>query len=516
MTSGFSLRLNNKKSTENILYNKIDNNKYNGRLSLFFNTNKCLNIPKFYSYLEKSSKESIIDTFLLVFYIRDCRGGKGERELGRYGLTWLFLKYPSYFSKIMNFLPKYGRWDDIMEIWPKKLDLNDIDFICDNYCIDKNHIKIDYLKKVQNDSILFVGNQLIKDKKNMLEGNSISLCAKWCPSENCSLDIKYCLAKILCKTMKWSMKEYRKEFLSPLRKYLKIIETFVCNSEWEKIDFDNIPYYCVKKYKKIFKKNIPEKYDFWKNNTTNNNLLLPHQILSNIRNNINTNMYNKHWETIEKNFEDLQNMICVCDVSPSMYKWEDKNIISNFLPVDISISLSLLISKYNNTIFNNHIISFSTNPEFIIIDNQDSLSEKYNKIKNMNWEGNSNIDSILTLILDKLLKHKKIENSPDSLIIISDMKINNLEYENDTINLDKITQTYKLNGYKIPKIIFWNLNSSSNELPIYQINNITIISGFSLIILKNIIFKKNFDASDIMNNLIYNDRYNSIIEQINI
>jgi hypothetical protein len=515
MRSDFSLKLK-----EKVLYNATLNNNFNGRLSLFFNTNRNLNIINFFNYLEKSSNESIIDTFLLIFYIRDYRKGKGERQLGRYGFIWLFLKYPKYFSKIIKFIPEYGRWDDIMEIWPKKIDLDDINFICDNYCVNKKNINIDCLKKVQNDSIIFIGNQLIKDKQNMLEGKSVSLCAKWCPTENCSLDIRYSFTKILCKKMKWSLKKYRKEFISPLRSYLKITEKYMCNCEWEKIDFDNIPYYCVKKFKKSFESNIPEKFNIWKQNIKITKKLFPHQVLYCVRNDINNDKNLKYWEEIENEFSKLKklnNTICVCDVSPSMYKWEDRNIISKFSPIDISISLSILISKYNNTIFNNHVISFSTNPEFTILNKKDKLLEKYNKIKNISWEGNIDIEGILHLILDKLKKYNiKSENIPENLLIISDMKFSNLLDQNLNINLDKISEKYTYNNYKIPKLIFWNLNYSENILPIYVHDNVTIISGFSLIILNIIIYKKKFNISDIMNHFIYNERYNSVLNQLNI
>ena len=251
-------KLNNAENDSKILC-KLDNyNIYNGRMSLFFNTTRGLNIPMFYNYLINSAKENIIDTFLLIFYIRDCRGGKGERELGRYGFIWLFLNYPSYFHKIMKFLPEYGRWDDIIEIWPKKLELTNINFIRKNYYINDNYkLDIKYLQKIQNESILLIGKQLISDKTNMLKGKPISLCAKWCPTENCSLDIKYSSTKILCKKMGWSLKKYRKEFITPLRKYLKIVEIFMCNYNWEKIDFNKVPICCMKKLKNAFEKKYP-------------------------------------------------------------------------------------------------------------------------------------------------------------------------------------------------------------------------------------------------------------------
>lgn len=84
-----------------------------GRIGLFFKSVRNLNIPNLYQYLREAAQENIIDTFLLAFHIRDCRGGKGERELGRRAFIWLFLNYPHEFQKIAHFIPEYGRWQEI-------------------------------------------------------------------------------------------------------------------------------------------------------------------------------------------------------------------------------------------------------------------------------------------------------------------------------------------------------------------------------------------------------------------
>ena len=105
----------------------------NGRLSLFFKTDRGLNLPTLYKYLSESSKESIVDTFLICFHLRDCRGGKGERELGRKALTWLFINFPDTFEKISYLIPEYGRWDDMMQFFPNVLNLHNINYVKDNF-----------------------------------------------------------------------------------------------------------------------------------------------------------------------------------------------------------------------------------------------------------------------------------------------------------------------------------------------------------------------------------------------
>jgi hypothetical protein len=92
-----------------------------GRISLFFKAIRGCSEDLLYKYLEKSSEEDIIDTIILCFNIRDCRGGKGEREIGKKVFTWLFFNQTSLFSKIFHLIPEYGRWDDLLCILSQNL-----------------------------------------------------------------------------------------------------------------------------------------------------------------------------------------------------------------------------------------------------------------------------------------------------------------------------------------------------------------------------------------------------------
>ena len=120
----------------------------NGRISLFFKAVRGLEDTRLYEYLSKSALENITDTFLLAFHIRDCRGGKGERELGRKCLIWLFLNYPNEFSSVAPLISEYGRWDDLIELWPGVLDLSNIESVREIYSFS-NISFLDNLRKLQ-------------------------------------------------------------------------------------------------------------------------------------------------------------------------------------------------------------------------------------------------------------------------------------------------------------------------------------------------------------------------------
>ena len=65
---------------------------------------------------------------------------------------------------------------------------------------------------------------MIRDKNNILEKNNITLLGKWAPTEYSSKDNKYNLVKTICNHCDITPRIYRKKYISPLRKTLKIVE----------------------------------------------------------------------------------------------------------------------------------------------------------------------------------------------------------------------------------------------------------------------------------------------------
>ena len=113
-------------------------------------------------------------------------------------LQYLFENQHEKFRKVVHLIPEYGRWDDLLSFFPKA------DYILSLFC-----------------------EKLKEDKQLMLEGKPISLCAKWAPSEGDSDDKKYGLVNLICNKMNISKREYRKEYISPLREYLDIVERYM-------------------------------------------------------------------------------------------------------------------------------------------------------------------------------------------------------------------------------------------------------------------------------------------------
>ena len=506
---------------------KQDNAGYtNGRLSLLFKGVRNLNIPNLYDYLNKSSTENLIDTFCLVFHLRDCRGGKGERELGRKALVWLFLSFPVQFRKIVHLLPEYGRWDDMLMFWPNKLNISNQtkSYLCENYCVKIENIT--YLQQLQVEIVRIMGNQLELDKYNMEKGNQITLCAKWAPSENDKIDKQYHVVRTICSIMKWTPKNYRKIYLSPLREYINIVERLMCNNDWNSIDFSKVPSNAMHRLKKAFINHTPDKFLNWTKAITsgtskiNASQLYPHEIVSSYRNNfIYNEILEQQWKVLENKIKTdniFKKALCIVDVSASMKSWgyhKNNKTPSNFVPLDVSLALGIIISNSIQDCFHNHIITFHNEPTFSVIPDG-NLFSKIKYLSNIPWGGSTNLVKTFNLILNKCVDNNlPEEDMPEKIFIISDMQFNYCS--NTHTNFQYIDEQYKIYGYKRPQLIFWNVNGGTDDFPVSQQDyNTALISGFSQSLIKTIFTDNTYSPYSILRETIDNYRYQAIKDAI--
>ena len=474
--------------------------KTDGRLSLFFKAVRCIKDDKLFKYLEKASEEDIIDTFIICFNVRDPRGGKGERDIGRKMFTWLFLNKPEKFEKVFHLIPEYGRWDDLLYLFPGIL---------------KDNLNVIH-RSIQKKIVNLFSTQLKIDKLLMLQGKPVSICAKWCPSEYDSKDKKYKLVKSICEKMGISPKKYRKEYISPLRTYLHIVEKYMCEKRWsEIIEFSNVPSCAMKKLKKAFEKNTPDTFNEWKNKLSNNEVkvnakqLFPHELIREIR----TKGYcdevcNAQWKVLENEVRKLgvlKDCIIVVDTSGSMES-------PDFLPLDISCAMGLIVSAVIEGEFKGHVITFNSTPEFVVIKDGE-LHERYKQIKNIGWGGSTNLQATFDMILERgKAAGLKDTEMPKRLIIVSDMQFNTIGGRiNNITNFQEIERKYTESAYKRPDIIFWNVNGESNDFPVTVDDNGTcLISGASPSILKSIIRTKDINSVSILRDVIDDIRYEPV------
>ena len=107
---------------------------------------------------------------------------------------------------------------------------------------------------------------------------------------------------------------------------------------------------------------------------------------------------------------------------------------------------------------------------------------------------------------------------PTKLLILSDMQFDRAT-SNGWREVSKWTPTsqemvekmYEESGYKLPQIVYWNLNASMSNFPVeFDKRGAALISGLSPSILKSVLGGDEMTPEGIMMKTIDTERYNII------
>jgi hypothetical protein len=476
---------------------------YQSRLALSFHACRGLNIPRLHELLENSAKESLVDTIILIFQLRDCRGGKGEKALGRSALGWLMQNYPNEFIKVLPTIPEYGRWDDLLHLFPRVFS-------------GKNH----GVELAQTAILDLFATQLKTDRKTMLEGKPISICAKWSPTEGSSMDKKYNVFRTLADHMGISGRVLRQKYNTPLRAYLKVVETFMCKKDWNSIEYSKVPSCAMKRLKKAFAKNDETRFELWKKKLEKGKVevkakqLQPHELVQELRIKGSADAVTEaQWKVLVeevKKLGSLKDALVVVDTSSSMMSgnYGAKNEPVAVMPLDVAVALGMIISQVVQGPFHGHTITFNTNPKFCVIPDG-TFEQRWRTVREMDWGGSTNLLATFQLILNRAKACKlPQEDMPKRLFIISDMQFN--EVDRGQTNLEAISEEYRVNGYERPQIVFWNVTGRITDFPSCNESGTALLSGFSPALLKSILDGKEFSPVSILKTQLESDRYTNI------
>jgi len=435
--------------------------------------------------VEQMISQALAEDFNLglkcLFYLRDIRGGQGERRTFRTGLDILSKYYPKEAQKIVSLIPEYGRWDDI-------LSLEGVDI--------KNFL----LKQISNDH----------DSENP------SLLAKWLPSENASSKKTKALARALRKYLGLSSKNYRM-ILSSLRSDLNLVETQMSENLWNTINYSHVPSKANLKYKSAFMKHDEPRYTKFLESVEkgevkiNASTLFPYEIIRDVRKGKSDKALDVLWNNLPDYVRKDDKGIVVADVSGSM-GWSNEG-----LPMNVSISLAMYFAERNVGPFANKFITFSGRPELQDVMGN-TLSQKVKNLENAHWQQNTNLQAVFDLILNTAKQNNvSQEDLPKTIYIVSDMEFDSATSswgEREQTNFEAIKQKYTDAGYEMPVLVFWNVDSRQKNVPVKQDENgVILVSGCSPSIFKMVMEKTT--PYKFMLKVLNSDRYKLIEEKIN-
>lgn len=429
-------------------------------LDLFFLAGASRTMPELDIILafERARGENKNLAYKILFWARDARGGAGERRFFQVVMQHISKVYPDDYVQLAIFIPEYGYWKDVFKIETP------------------NQENLDWMR-----------NQLE-------ESANANLLAKWFPRKG-----QWFVA--MHKFLGMTPKEFRKKLVS----MTNVVETQMCANEWSDIKYAQVPSLAMNKYRNAYTKRDGVRYTAFIEDVhagkqkINAGVLFPHQLYQAISNGDNASAVEAQWNALPNYMAgSTERILPVCDVSGSM----------SGLPMDVSISLGIYISERNEGIFKDAFLTFSEDPEMNYLSG--SLSERMRQLECADWGYSTNLLSTFDLILDTAVRESLPESEmPTKLLIISDMEFN--EATSGGSNLDSIRHKYSQAGYKMPEIVFWNVNGRLGNVPAsVKDEGIGLVSGFSPSILKSILQGVIYTPEQLMLDTVDTARYSCI------
>lgn len=432
-----------------------------------------------------------------MFYAGDVREGLGERRLFKILVKNVLPKYPW----LIKFIPDYSRWDIVTELLGTA---------------------------VEKEVVELIKERLDIDLADMKAGKPISLLAKWMPSVNTSSKETVAKANKLCALLGMKPSEYRKT-LSKLRAYSNVIEVKLCKNEWSDVNYEAVPSHANLKYKDAFLKHDEARRREFLGKLTkgeakiNASAAFPHEVVYKYR--CQSGEYSSTvdpalegmWKNL-KSIEMTKPMIVVRDGSGSM---ECPVGGTSVHALDVATALAIYCSEHAAPGFENEFITFGNKPKLVKFGQKMTLRDKMNLAYREADCSNTDIEATMDLILNVAKSnHMKQDQIPD-VLIISDMEFDSATtcscyswQRTSTKDLptvfESIRQKYKAEGYDLPGMVFWNVNSRTNAVPLQENKyGLKLLSGFSQNVL-NMALSNKLDPFEVLKETLLSKRYEVI------
>ena len=399
-------------------------------------------------------------TMKALFWLRDCRGGSGNRSGFRKCIKWLSesKEYYKWVNANISSIPLYGRWDDLRTLFNTYSEDTASDIWAYNIFYNKNFLASKWAKRTDIPIYL-------KLKKNNIVKN---------------------------------MGEFRR-LLS--RNRSGIVESKMCSNQWDTINYEHVPSVAMARYNNAFEKNDSVRFNEYKdelkynNKKINANVLFPHDCIRTAKYG-DSDIADAQFDALPDYINTDKQIMALCDSSGSM----DINISGNIKAIDVSMALSLYTSSKvdKSNPFYKKFIAFKSESKFVSWDNYKLSETIYNSDIFDGAIGSTRIDKALDLILNSAkLFNLNDDKLPNMLLICSDMQFSQGCLSKDG-EIERSLKKWDESGYTRPLIVYWNLMPYGGSPSTKNDKNICMVSGFSPSILKSILNCEDFDPVSIM------------------
>ena len=437
---------------------------------------------------------------LMLFFAGDIRQGMGERKVFKSCMSWLADNHPEYCNAVIQFIPEYTRWDYAVDM---------LDGPCDAAAWQ------------------LLEKQFLEDVGNNAQNKPVSLLAKWLPSVNASNKAGNMMGKKIAKRLGLKEAHYRKA-LASLRRRIDVVEVKMSANQWSEIDYNGVPSKANILYRNAFMRHDSYRRSEYlealaradENVKINSSVSFPYDIVHAYGDSYNDLLYDYDatleamWKSLPDYTKghDTNNVICVVDGSGSMGSSIGNTSITAH---DVARSLGIYFSEKLAGPFKDKFITFSSSPKLVDLANMTTLHAKIKCCIEHDECANTDIEKTFMLILNTAIHSELTQDQlPGTVLVISDMEFDeavgyNADYVNKTL-FDFIRMKYEQAGYKLPRLVFWNVNSRTGAIPVQENEQgVTFVSGFSPTI-ASMVFSNKLDPEEVLLDKLQSERYKPI------
>jgi hypothetical protein len=414
-----------------------------------------------------------------------------------------------------------------------------------------------------------INTQLHQDINDMNNNKPCSLLAKWIPREKSKKFgwIHKFLARNYFECVGWGSsgwnkgatnkaQTYYRKVVSTLNRYIDTVQVKQCGQVWRTIDFDKVTSITMMKQRKSFlNDNKLTDYDriicrqhlldymeqvkegtkeIKGRRTSMIDFIKAALQLKNDNENENENENNEHerflineaWKNNSKDTKSLENMIAMVDTSGSMES-------ENSHPLYSAMGLGIRIAEKSK--LGKRIMTFDTNPTWLNLEGCKDFVEEVHTVRNAGWGMNTNFHKAMDLILDQIKLNRIPAEDVENLVLVvfSDMQFDVAERNEEQLieqhqeqPTEHVRQILKRKfhdagieicgkGYKMPHILFWNLRSTDGFPELSYQNNVTMLSGYSPMLLNSFLQEgmtglKDATPWNMLKKMLDNERYNHL------
>ena len=388
--------------------------------------------------ISSAMQEDLPLAIKIVAYLRDPRGGQGNRDIARafHSLVISQLSdYPSFMSRYLQLfphIPEIGSWRDLYEL---------------------------YRYPECRPTILSLAYSAISSGDR--------LAAKWFPRQS---DIHRDLA-----TTHFSGS------LGAARRFItaatNVVETAMCRREWSTIDYKSVPSRANLIYSKAFLLHDYSRRQRFLDSVLANTAtmhattLYPHEITSKASD----SSADALWASLPDYMAGSEhfNVLPIIDVSSSM----EDTAYSRFSCMDIAIGLGMYFASHNRGAYKDLYCTFATRPEFRHLPSGKLLASQVQDVIRSNWSGSTNLQATFDLIL-ATAKTCPLADIPKVIFLVSDMEFDRCGSQHT--NFDTIKAKFAKANIPMPIIVFWRVNVAVAQQPVtMHTTGAVLVNGYS-------------------------------------